>query len=459
MANPAVSQLRDLLRLLLEPNNELIKQAEQDLKKYFADPRCISALLEIVGNVQDSPALRQLAAVFLRRRVSKQWIRQPPNVKAEVKVALVHICMQDQERIVRQATARVISVIAKLELAAGEWNELFQIMHEACHSSVVAQREMGMFLLFTVVEAVGSQLKPHFDVLFQLFAQGLQDPESRSVKQLAVQALASTVQCLTSDDIPRVQGVLGAVIAVIDTLLREDEPEAVKAMEIFDEFMDSTVPLVGAEMRQLLSYMLNIAANKEYEDATRVKALSFVVWASHKKKVLLKLNVLPDILNVICLILATPTEDDQPDDEENTPHSYASNVMDSLAMNLPPEKLFPQVFDFVRTAFSSADPHHRSAALVALHSVCNGCADHMRQCLPDIMTIVYAALTDTDIGVRRSAYETLAEFSEHLQENLCEFSNELFPRLFAGMEVAEVRGLACYAVDCLLDHAGDRVLP
>ena len=49
-------------------------------------------------------------------------------------------------------------------------------------SPVVAQREIGIFILQTVLEEVMDTLESHMDEFFQLFDRLLRDPESIEVR-------------------------------------------------------------------------------------------------------------------------------------------------------------------------------------------------------------------------------------------------------------------------------------
>jgi len=49
-------------------------------------------------------------------------------------------------------------------------------------SPVAAQREIGIFILYTVLEEVMDTLESHITEFFQLFARLLDDPESLEVR-------------------------------------------------------------------------------------------------------------------------------------------------------------------------------------------------------------------------------------------------------------------------------------
>jgi len=51
--------------------------------------------------------------------------------------------------------------------------------------------------------------------------------------------------------------------------------------------------------------------------------------------------------------------------------------MDSLALNLPPEKIVTQVMRYSAQAIHSQQPSERKAGYVALGIIAEGCSDHI----------------------------------------------------------------------------------
>ena len=73
-------------------------------------------------------------------------------------------------------------MIASLEIPEGTWPALLPFLQQACTSQVVIQREVGSFILFTVLESIVEGLQDHFSGLFELFRGLLADPESLEVR-------------------------------------------------------------------------------------------------------------------------------------------------------------------------------------------------------------------------------------------------------------------------------------
>ena len=63
-----------------------------------------------------------------------------------------------------------------------QWPELLPFVHSAMISPIASQREIGTFILNTILEEVMEALEPQITQFFQLFPQLLNDPESLEVR-------------------------------------------------------------------------------------------------------------------------------------------------------------------------------------------------------------------------------------------------------------------------------------
>lgn len=96
--------------------------------------------------------------------------------------------------------ARVVSVIAEIELPLDTWPDLLPFLQQATSSPTAAHREVGIFVLFSVLEAVIEALKEQISALFTIFSQLLVDPESSEVRITTVRALGTLAQFIEADD-------------------------------------------------------------------------------------------------------------------------------------------------------------------------------------------------------------------------------------------------------------------
>ncbi|KAG7248345.1 LOW QUALITY PROTEIN: hypothetical protein CRUP_020267, partial [Coryphaenoides rupestris] len=159
----------------------------------------------------------------------------------------------------------------------------------------------------------------------------------------------------------------------------------------------------------------------------------------------LKHKLLSPILQAIFPVLsaAPPPGQEDPEDEENdngdgsdsespkhyaaqagggdgsdseSPKHYAAQVIDTMALHMPPEKLFQQLMPLAQACLSSGNPYERKGGLMCLAVLAEGCADHIRtKMLSSMLQTVCQSLSDSNQVVRSAGLFALGQFSEHLQ--------------------------------------------
>lgn len=102
--------------------------------------------------------------------------------------------------LVRHSTARVIAAIAGIEVPLNQWEELLPFLEQTCRSPTVAHREVGVYILYTVLENIVDGFESQIQNLFKLFEVLLADPESAEVRITAVRALGVIAQYIDQTD-------------------------------------------------------------------------------------------------------------------------------------------------------------------------------------------------------------------------------------------------------------------
>jgi hypothetical protein len=89
-------------------------------------------------------------------------------------------------KLVRHSTARVIAAIASIEIPVGTWDTLLPFLIQTARSAEVAHREVGTYILFTVLETIVEGFQQMLPQFFQLFETLLTDPQSQEVRITSV---------------------------------------------------------------------------------------------------------------------------------------------------------------------------------------------------------------------------------------------------------------------------------
>ena len=180
-----------------------VKAATAELRKtYYPHPEALLWLLQIVTS-HDAQEVRQQAAVEALRLVPKHWAALPAEQKPAIRDQLLQTTLSEQKPIVRHSSARVIAAIAKIDLEDGEWAPLPGLLAQASTSKEVTHREVGIYILFTLLEVAGDMFEDKLPNLFTLFGNTLKDPESSEVRINTLLCLSRVAMLIQPEEDPQ----------------------------------------------------------------------------------------------------------------------------------------------------------------------------------------------------------------------------------------------------------------
>ncbi|XP_073686644.1 importin-4 [Garra rufa] len=417
-------ELERILARLTEPDNAVIQQATAELKQAFKDPAIIPALCAVMTGSQN-PQVRQSAAVMLRMRVRKHWKKISPDHRESLKAVVLQALQQETEHTVRHALSQLSAVLVKHE-TPDRWPALLALLNQSTKSNNPQDRQVGLLLLSKVVGSNPEPFKPHYKQLLQLFGTVLQDLNNPTALYYCILTLTAITAYTGTEEMNLMRSLIPKLLVALKHLIQADQDQASEAMEVFDELMESEVSIVVPHIAEIVRFCLEISADVSLSNAIRVKALSCIaVLIRLKSKAVLKHKLLQPILQVVFPILsaAPPPGEEDPEDAENdteddseNPKHFAVQVIDTMALHMPPEKLFHQLMPFTQACLSSENPYERKGGLMCVAVLAEGCADHIRtKMLSSMLQTVCRSLSDNNQVVRSAALFALGQFSEHLQ--------------------------------------------
>ncbi|XP_072169720.1 importin-4-like isoform X2 [Diadema setosum] len=269
-----------------------------------------------------------------------------------------------------------------------------------------------------------------------MFSTMLLDTQSKDVPFYAIKTMTALVHYTGTDEIPLFRPLIPRVLVVIGQLLVRDEDQGCEAMEVFDELVESEVSIIVPHLKSVLEFCCQVASNKELGNNARVKALSFISWLTKlKKKTILKNRLVMPIMNVLFPIMCMPTtkeEEEGDESESSSPSSYAMEVLNTMALHLPPDKLVPPLLQLVEPALKSEDPYQKKAGLVSLAVLAEGCAGYVcKKHLEQFLESICNGIRDSCPTVSSAGLFALGQFSVHLQPEISRYHNQLLPLLFS----------------------------
>ncbi|KAJ8521728.1 hypothetical protein ONZ45_g1611 [Pleurotus djamor] len=461
MAANIVQEMHGLLQQLTSNDTNQLKAATARLnKEFYKSPECITALANILASSPEIP-VRQLAAVEMRKRVSQKsgelWIGLSQGDREQIKVKLPELVLAEQNNLVRHSAARVIAAIAAIEIPGGTWGQLLPFLNETATSSQVSHREVGSYILFTVIESIVEGFQEHLSNLFKLFSQLLVDPQSLEVRVTTVRSLGTLAQYLDADDkehIKTFQALLPSMIQVIGQCVDSgDEQGARQLFDVLETLLILEIPVLGKHIPDLAQFLLQCGGNRQYDNELRVLALNALNWTvQYKKSKIQSQNLAPAILEGLMPIAS---EDEPADVDDDAPSRSALRIIDGLATSLPPTQVFPALSTLIRQYFTSSDPTHRRAAMLALGVSVEGCSEYMTPLMSEVWPIIEAGLVDGDASVRKATCVAVSCLCEWLEEECVSKHAVLIPTIMNLINDPETQRPACTALDALLEILHD----
>jgi hypothetical protein len=452
-------------------DTEKVKAATTELRKtYYPHPQSLLWLLHILTS-HDAREVRQAAAVGALRLVPKHWASLPGEQKPAIREKLLQASLEEPEHLVRHSTARVISAIASIDLEDGEWTNLPDVLAQATTSQQASHREVGIYILFTLLEAAGDIFEEKLPALFSLFANTIKDPESAEVRVNTLLCLSRVAMLIEPEEDPKnlelfVQAFPAMVTVLKSSIDEGDEDRTMQSFEVFQTLLGCDSALMNKHFKDLLTFMIEIAVNKNIADEARSQALSFLMQCARYRKMKIQgIKDMGETLTIKSLQIATEiSDDDDEDDDEVTPSTSALGLLDLLASSLPPRQVIVPLLRELPQYVNSDQPKYRQAGILALGVCVEGAPDFIATQLDNLMPIVLKLLNDPIIGVRNAALSGVSRLADDLAEDLSKHHQQLIPALLKNLDASaqstsgsdQSKNLAVLKASCLaLDTVTD----
>lgn len=429
---------------IFSADTDRVKAATTELRKtYYPHPKSLLWLLHILTS-HDASEIRQQAAVEALRLISKHWVALPAEQKPAIRQQLIDSTLNEERALVRHSTARVIAAIAGIDLEDGEWGSLPGLLVQASTSNNVTHREVGVYILFSLLEASGDSFEDKIPGLFSLFNTTIKDSESPEVRINTLLCLSRVAMLIQPDEDPenlaRFVEIFPNMVAVLKGAVDENnEDRTMQAFEVFQTLLGCESALISKHFKDLLTFMINLAADTNIPDESRSQALSFLMQCARYRK--MKIQGIRDMgenLTLKSIQIATEIDDDE-DEDEVTPHKSALGLLDLLATSLPPRQVVVPLLKVLPEYVNSENLKYRQAGILALGMCVEGAPDFIATQLDSLMPIVLKLLNDPEISVRGAALNGVARLADDLAEELCKHHTELIPALLKNLDAASVQ--------------------
>jgi importin-4 len=371
--------------------------------------------------------------------------------------------------LVRHSSARVIAAIARLDLEDGEWSDLPGLLQQAATSQTVRHREVGVYVIFALMESMGDFFTENLNQLFTLFSRTIQDPESAEVRINTMLSLSRVAMLLDAEEdeaaVTTFQGTLPSMVQVLkDAITSGDEGHVMQAFEVFQTLLSCDAALLQKHFGNLIHFMIDLASNTEIDDDYRAQALSFLMQCVRYRKLKVQGLRVGEQLTLKALKIVTELGDLSADDDDITPARSALGLLDILASSLPPSQVVVPLLKAIGPYVASSNPDERRAGILSLGMCVEGAPDFIATQLNEILPMVLHLLEDPEVRVRSAALNGVARLSDDLAEDVGKEHARLIPALIKNFDLAinsaqgaqseqnlEIIRGSCNAIDSLIE--------
>lgn len=341
----------------------------------------------------------------------------------------------------RHASARVVTVIAKLDIEDEQWPDLFSLLLRAAGDSNPRSREVSTYLFFTFLETLGNEIMHRFGELLAVFSKTIVDPESSEVRintMLALSRMAIVLDTENDEDsLKSLQDAIPQMVAVLKQAVdSEDEDRTTQSFEVFQTLLGCDSVVLNKHFGDLLQFMINLAAQKSLSEDARTQAISFLMQCVRFRKLKIQGLRFGEQLTLKCLEIATEFGDAASDDDDLTTPRSALGLLDVLASSLPPSQVVVPLLHALGPYVNSSDPDKRQGGIMALSMCVEGAPDFVATQLHEILPLVFRLLEDPELKVRRAALDGVIRLAEDLAEDLAKEHKKLIPALVKGLDIA-----------------------
>ncbi|KAL1823075.1 hypothetical protein ACET3Z_009853 [Daucus carota] len=458
LLGPDFTHFDALLSHLMSADNDRRSQAESlfNLAKQ-THPDSLSLRLAHVLSASSSVEFRALSAVLLRKILTQTddddsflFYNLTSETQNNIKASLIVCLSRECEKSVIKKVSDTVSELASVILADDKWPELLPFVFQCVSSENSSLREVGFWIFGQLAQFVGETLGNYFEMLHSVFLRSLGSGVDLSVRNAALGASVSLIQCLEKESerdrfrdlVPLMMGTLN------DGLGLGEEANAQEALEMLIELAGMEPRFFRRQIVDVVGSMLKIAGAGSLEEGTRHLAVEFVITlAEARERAPGMMRKLPQFIRGLFEILMQmllDIEDDSAwhsavteheDAGETTNYSVGQECLDRLAMALGGNTIVPVASEVFPVYLAAPEWQKHHAALIALAQIAEGCSKIMTKNLEPVVSMVLNSFHDPHPRVRWAAVNAIGQLSTDLGPDLqTKYHHLVLPALGAAMD-------------------------
>jgi len=337
-----------------------------------------------------------------------------------------------------------------MDFEDGEWPDLAEFaLRLAGNVSDVGQREVGTYIIYSLLETNPISFGEDVSGLLKLFGQTINDAQSADVCINTMMSIGAILQMIDpedeNNDVDLLKGLLPSMVRVLQLAIENGDEEKIgQSFEVFQQFLAYESALLGDYLQGLVEFMIGLAVDKKLDEDVRGQALAFLAQTVRYRRMKVQamkvqkgtqVNTMGEELTVASMQILTELDDDE-DEDDMTPARAALALLDHLSSELPPRQIIVPLLSQLPQYTAHHKPEFRKAGILALGTVVEGAPDFVASQVKAIMPQVISLLNDADVGVRHAALVGLSRLADDIAEELAEYNEQVMTALVRNLQAA-----------------------
>lgn len=467
--------LGNLLTALSSTDNAYRKQAELVLNNEWCIRDKVDILLVFLAEQAANGAeenTRAFAAVLFRRFSIKSpnyqgfsvTDRQIDHISVPAKVEIRRLLLQgftsQQTKNVRHKLADAIAEVAKDNF---DWPELLPMVLHATSSNDAAMKESSFRMIATTPQIISKHdLNESF---LKMFHSGFED-ESDDVRIATCTAFVAFFENLPKSMWSVLSQLLPNLLNSLPRLLSSGNDTALAS--VLESLIDLVVlaPKIFKPMFEtIISFCSQVAQNTDLESNARLTALELLTTFSETSPNMCKrepsysttmVTITLKLMTEVCIDDDDCSEwnntEDPTDEGDEDEYNAARQALDRVALKLNGQCLATPLFQYLPHMLQSQNWRERQAALMALSSASEGCADVLILEIPKLLDLVLPSLNDPQPRVQFACCNALGQMSTDFASVIQRTSGgKILPALISMLSTNNVPRVQTHAAAALVN--------
>jgi len=441
LINFTYEQLELLLNKLVSPNpnNQEIKECNEQLKRYIKNILSVEGLIAHIKNNLNAQ-IRQLACILLYRKFEKHFVKLEEQVQENIKNIMFELYLKESNFLVLKAISNIIYKITKCYLIDNKTqkaNELLEFILKDPQS--YKQEEADKFsanlnILSELIENNFVYLHERINQIKNIIQISLRMGTNK-IKEIAAKCLGNFLISIETEDLKFVEDIIPNLLEEMQNFNQET---IMHIYENFCDFSNKAMIIFKNNFEKIVRVSLGFLKSEEMDNITISVISEFLLLICEgKNKKVFKDNNCELLKYAIeqAFKFAAIEPGVQESLEENYPkRETGERMIEGFSQLFPSKFVFEICMNFIKQMLNSPNAFIRKQAIIIIGFITEGCSEKIKENLTDFINLVEDKFkNDSDNKVKIACLMTIDRLSEFCYPQIVEFYDRIIPISITGL--------------------------